>query len=170
MLLVLREEVEFAHYNARAFGHGQFHARVQVEDALKHPNWSMGKKITIDSATMVNKGLEVMEAKWLFEVDVDRIEVVVQPQSIIHSMVSYIDGSTIAQLGSPDMRVPIANALSYPDRMESGVKPLDFAQEEIKEILINLKRVDFMNRVKEDLYRQASDKNGIIYYYLNSDE
>ena len=95
-------------------------------DALKHPNWAMGKKITIDSATMVNKGLEVMEAKWLFDVDVDRIEVVVQPQSIIHSMVGFTDGSIIAQLGLPDMKLPIQYALYYPDRVPMESKRLDF--------------------------------------------
>ena len=86
-------------------------ADIRVEDALKHPNWAMGQKITIDSATLVNKGLEVMEAKWLFGVDLDRIQVVVQPQSVIHSMVEFIDGSIIAQLGTPDMRLPIQYAL-----------------------------------------------------------
>ena len=90
---------------------------VQVEDALKHPNWSMGKKITIDSATMVNKGLEVIEAKWLFGTDLDQIQVVVQPQSVIHSMVEYEDGSIMAQLGTPDMRLPIQYALYYPMRL-----------------------------------------------------
>ena len=89
---------------------------VQVEDALKHPNWSMGRKITIDSSTMVNKGLEVIEAKWLFDVDVDRVQVVVQPQSIIHSMVEYVDGAIIAELGTPDMKLPIQYALYYPER------------------------------------------------------
>ena len=87
-------------------------------DALKHPNWAMGKKITIDSATMVNKGLEVMEANWLFDVPIDRIRVLVHPQSIIHSMVEYVDGSILAQMGIPDMRLPIQYALFYPDRME----------------------------------------------------
>lgn len=89
---------------------------IRVEDALKHPNWEMGRKITIDSSTMVNKGLEVIEAKWLFDVDVDRVEVVVQPQSIIHSMVEYEDGAIIAQLGTPDMKLPIQYALYYPER------------------------------------------------------
>ena len=89
---------------------------VKVEDALKHPNWSMGRKITIDSSTMVNKGLEVIEAKWLFDVDVDRVQVVVQPQSIIHSMVEYVDGAIIAELGTPDMKLPIQYALYYPER------------------------------------------------------
>lgn len=97
-----------------------------VEDALRHPNWSMGKKITIDSATLVNKGLEVMEAKWLFDVDLDRIEVVVHPQSIIHSMVEYVDGGIIAQLGVPDMKLPIQYALFYPDRKPMKGKRVNF--------------------------------------------
>ena len=97
-------------------------------EALKHPNWSMGAKITIDSATLVNKGLEVIEAKWLFDVDLARIQVVVHPQSIIHSMVEYSDNSVIAQLGTPDMRIPIQYALTYPDRFVSPVKQLDLAQ------------------------------------------
>ncbi len=99
---------------------------MQAEDALKHPNWNMGKKITIDSATLVNKGLEVMEAKWLFDVDLDQIQVVVQPQSIIHSMVEYVDGSIIAQLGLPDMKLPIQYALFYPDRRPMMAPSLDF--------------------------------------------
>lgn len=100
---------------------------IQVEDALKHPNWSMGRKITIDSATLVNKGLEVMEAKWLFGVDLDRIQVVVHPQSVIHSMVQYTDGAVIAQLGTPDMKLPIQYALYYPERRYLGGKRLDFS-------------------------------------------
>lgn len=92
--------------------------RMTPSDALKHPNWAMGRKITIDSATMVNKGLEVMEARWLFDLPIDRIQVLVHPQSIIHSMVEYVDGSVIAQLGIPDMRLPIQYALFYPGRME----------------------------------------------------
>lgn len=99
---------------------------IRVEDALKHPNWTMGQKITIDSATLVNKGLEVMEARWLFGVDVDRIQVVVQPQSVIHSMVEYVDGAVIAQLGTPDMRLPIQYALYYPDRRFLAGERLDF--------------------------------------------
>lgn len=95
-------------------------------DALKHPNWSMGKKITVDSATLVNKGLEVMEAKWLFDVDLDRIQVVVHPQSIIHSMVEYVDGAIIAQLGMPDMKLPIQYALFYPDRRFLDMPHVDF--------------------------------------------
>ncbi len=99
---------------------------VQVEDALRHPNWSMGKKITIDSSTMVNKGLEVIEAKWLFGVDVDQVQVVVQPQSIIHSMVEYEDGAVMAQLGTPDMKLPIQYALYYPKRRYLPGERLDF--------------------------------------------
>ena len=99
--------------------------RVTVLDALNHPNWSMGRKITIDSATMMNKGLEVIEARWLFDVPVEKIDVNIHPQSIIHSMVEYIDGCVIAQLGTPDMKAPIAYALSYPERVSTGVKPLD---------------------------------------------
>ena len=99
---------------------------IQVEDALKHPNWEMGRKITIDSSTMVNKGLEVIEAKWLFGVSVDQIQVVVQPQSIIHSMVEYEDGAVIAQLGTPDMKLPIQYALYYPERRFLPGERLDF--------------------------------------------
>lgn len=99
---------------------------IQMEDALKHPNWSMGQKITIDSSTMVNKGLEVMEAKWLFGVEMDRIQVVVQPQSIIHSMVEFEDGAVMAQLGTPDMKLPIQYALYYPERRFLPGKRLDF--------------------------------------------
>ena len=100
---------------------------IQVEDALKHPNWEMGQKITIDSSTMVNKGLEVIEAKWLFDVSVDQIQVVVQPQSIIHSMVEYEDGAVIAQLGTPDMKLPIQYALYYPERRYLPGDRLDFS-------------------------------------------
>lgn len=99
---------------------------VTVEDALKHPNWAMGKKVTIDSSTMVNKGLEVMEAQWLFDVPVDKVQVVIQPQSIIHSMVQFVDGGIMAQLGSPDMRLPIQYALYYPHRKPLDVKRVDF--------------------------------------------
>lgn len=99
---------------------------VQLEDALKHPNWAMGNKITIDSATLVNKGLEVMEARWLFHVDFDQIQVVVHPQSIIHSMVEYVDGGIIAQLGMPDMKLPIQYALFYPNRRPMAGKRVDF--------------------------------------------
>ena len=100
---------------------------IQVEDALKHPNWEMGRKITIDSSTLVNKGLEVIEAKWLFDVSLDQIEVVVHPQSIIHSVVEYVDGAIIAQLGTPDMKLPIQYALYYPERRFLPGDRLDFA-------------------------------------------
>ena len=102
--------------------------KVQLEDALKHPNWSMGHKITIDSSTMVNKGLEVMEAKWLFGVDIDRIQVLVQPQSVIHSAVQFDDGAVIAQLGTPDMKLPIQYALYYPERRYLPGDRLDFGK------------------------------------------
>jgi 1-deoxy-D-xylulose-5-phosphate reductoisomerase len=101
---------------------------IQVEDALKHPNWSMGRKITIDSSTMVNKGLEVMEAKWLFHVGLDKIQVVIQPQSVIHSAVEFIDGSIMAQLGTPDMKLPIQYALFYPERRVLSGERIDFFQ------------------------------------------
>lgn len=100
---------------------------IQVEDALKHPNWEMGRKITIDSSTLVNKGLEVIEAKWLFDVDIDQIEVVVHPQSIIHSMVEYVDGAIIAELGTPDMKLPIQYALYYPERRFLPGERVNFA-------------------------------------------
>ncbi len=99
---------------------------IKVEDALKHPNWAMGRKITIDSSTMVNKGLEVMEAKWLFDVELDDVQVVVQPQSIIHSMIEFADGAVMAQLGTPDMRLPIQYALYYPERRPMNTERLDF--------------------------------------------
>jgi 1-deoxy-D-xylulose-5-phosphate reductoisomerase len=101
-------------------------ARVTPEQACAHPNWVMGRKISVDSATMMNKGLEVIEAHWLFDAPLESIEVVVHPQSVIHSMVEYHDGSVVAQLGAPDMRTPIACALAWPERIESGVAPLDF--------------------------------------------
>jgi 1-deoxy-D-xylulose-5-phosphate reductoisomerase len=99
--------------------------QASVRDALNHPNWNMGRKITIDSATMMNKGLEVIEARWLFDTSVEKIQVNIHPQSIIHSMVEYVDGCVIAQLGTPDMKAPIAYALAYPERIATGVKPLD---------------------------------------------
>lgn len=103
-------------------------AHIQVEDALKHPNWEMGRKITIDSSTLVNKGLEVIEARWLFDVDFEQIEVVVHPQSIIHSMVEYEDGAIIAELGTPDMKLPIQYALYYPERRYLAGDRVDFAR------------------------------------------
>jgi 1-deoxy-D-xylulose-5-phosphate reductoisomerase len=108
--------------------------RVTLKQALNHPNWVMGPKITIDSATLMNKGLEVIEARWLFNASPDQIEVVVHPQSVIHSMVEYVDGSVLAQLGNPDMRTPIAYALGYPERLQSGVSSLD---------LFKIARLDF---------------------------
>ncbi len=99
--------------------------RVKPKQALKHPNWKMGKKITIDSASLMNKGLEVIEAKWLFDVQISQIDVLVHPQSIVHSMVEFIDGSILAQMGIPDMRMPIAYALSYPERIENSLPPLN---------------------------------------------
>lgn len=107
---------------------------VTVKQALNHPNWVMGPKITIDSATLMNKGLEVIEAHWLFNASAEQIEVVVHPQSVIHSMVEYVDGSVLAQLGNPDMRTPIAYALGYPERLQSGVSSLD---------LFKIGRLDF---------------------------
>lgn len=108
--------------------------RVTPEEACAHPNWVMGRKISVDSATMMNKGLEVIEAHWLFNLAPERIQVVVHPQSVIHSMVEYADGSVLAQLGNPDMRTPIANALAYPERIDAGVRPLD---------LFEIARLDF---------------------------
>ena len=99
--------------------------KVTPEQACAHPNWVMGRKISVDSASMMNKGLEVIEAHWLFNADADDIQVVVHPQSVIHSLVEYVDGSVLAQLGNPDMRTPIAYGLAYPERMEAGVAPLD---------------------------------------------
>lgn len=116
---------------------------VKVSDALNHPNWTMGSKITIDSATMVNKGLEVIEVKWLFGVPIDDVEVIIQPQSIIHSMVEYIDGSVIAQLGIPDMKLPIQYALFYPQRRSMSQERLDFR---------TLKSIEFENPDMDTFY------------------
>ena len=107
---------------------------VTPDEACAHPNWSMGRKISVDSATMMNKGLEVIEACWLFDAAPTQVEVVVHPQSVIHSMVEYSDGSVLAQLGNPDMRTPIAHALAWPGRTDSGVTPLD---------LVSVGRLDF---------------------------
>lgn len=101
-------------------------SHIEPADALKHPNWSMGKKISVDSATMMNKGLELIEAKYLFDVEPEKLDVIIHPESIIHSYVSFIDGSVIAQMGLPSMKVPIAYALGFPERIESGIKPPDF--------------------------------------------
>jgi 1-deoxy-D-xylulose-5-phosphate reductoisomerase len=103
-------------------------ANVTPEEACAHPNWVMGRKISVDSATLMNKGLDVIEARWLFDLPPDRIDVVIHPQSVIHSLVAYNDGSVLAELGNPDMRTPIAHALAYPERISSGVAPLDLTQ------------------------------------------
>lgn len=103
-------------------------ASVTPDEALSHPTWSMGRKITIDSATLMNKGLEVIEARWMFDIDVKRVDVIVHPQSIVHSLIEYVDGSVLAQLSPPDMRLPILYALSYPDRLENPFPPLDLLQ------------------------------------------
>ena len=108
----------------RGFTAEQLHD-VTPEQAVNHPNWDMGKKISVDSATLMNKGLELIEAYWLFDMDIANIDVVIHPQSVIHSMVTYSDGSVLAQLGNPDMRTPIAHALAWPERIESGVEPLN---------------------------------------------
>ena len=99
-----------------------------VEQALRHPNWSMGRKITIDSASMMNKALEIIEARWLFDMPPEKIDVLIHPQSIVHSMIEFADGGVLAQLGVPDMRLPILYAMAFPDRLETGAKPLDLAQ------------------------------------------
>ncbi len=133
---------------------------ITVEDALKHPNWSMGDKITIDSSTMMNKGLEIIEAKWLFNIDVDRIEPVIHPQSVIHSIVEFKDGSSKAQLGPPDMKVPILYALTYPDRVEFPNQTLDYSEAfNLNFYPVNLKQFPglklAMNAAKEGGYAPA---------------
>lgn len=134
------------------------------KDALKHPNWVMGQKITIDSATMVNKGLEVMEAKWLFGVDIENVQVVVQPKSIIHSMVQFVDGSIIAQLGTPDMRLPIQYALFYPNRRPMKTERLDLF--EIGRI--EMEAPDYENFRGLFLAREAGIKGGNMPTILNA--
>ncbi len=114
-------------------------ARVTPEQACAHPNWVMGRKISVDSATMMNKGLEMIEAHWLFNVPAEQIKVVIHPQSVIHSLVQYVDGSVIAELGNPDMRTPIAHALAYPERINAGVEPLDL----FKVASLHFERPDF---------------------------
>ena len=131
---------------------------IQVEDALKHPNWSMGRKITIDSSTLVNKGLEVMEAKWLFDVTLDQIQVVVHPQSVIHSAVEYQDGAVIAQLGTPDMRLPIQYALYYPERRNLSGRRLDLF--EIADLTFEKPDTDTFRGLA--LAYQAMEKGGNI--------
>ena len=137
---------------------------IQVEDALKHPNWEMGRKITIDSSTMVNKGLEVIEAKWLFGVAVDQIQVVVQPQSIIHSMVEYEDGAVIAQLGTPDMKLPIQYALYYPERRYLPGDRLDFAT--LQQITFEKPDMDTFYGLK--LAYEAGRRGGSLPTVLNA--
>ena len=137
---------------------------VQVEDALKHPNWTMGRKITIDSSTMVNKGLEVMEARWLFGVEMDQVQVVVQPQSVIHSMVEYEDGAVIAQLGTPDMKLPIQYALYYPERRFLAGDRLDFA----KLAQITFEAPDFVNFHGLSLAYKAGRRGGTLPTVFNA--
>ena len=137
---------------------------VQVEDALKHPNWTMGRKITIDSSTMVNKGLEVMEARWLFGVEMDQVQVVVQPQSVIHSMVEYEDGAVIAQLGTPDMKLPIQYALYYPERRPMKGDRLDFWT--MKEIVFD--KPDYENFRGLALARDAGKAGGSVPVVFNA--
>lgn len=137
---------------------------IQVEDALKHPNWSMGRKITIDSSTLVNKGLEVMEAKWLFDVTLDQIQVVVHPQSVIHSAVEYQDGAVIAQLGTPDMRLPIQYALYYPERRNLSGRRLDLF--EIADLTFEKPDTDIFRGLA--LAYQAMEKGGNIPTVYNA--
>ena len=137
---------------------------VQVEDALKHPNWTMGRKITIDSSTMVNKGLEVMEARWLFGVEMDQVQVVVQPQSVIHSMVEYEDGAVIAQLGTPDMKLPIQYAQYYPERRFLAGDRLDFA----KLAQITFEAPDFENFHGLSLAYKAGRRGGTLPTVFNA--
>ena len=139
-------------------------ARVTPEQAVAHPNWSMGRKISVDSATLMNKGLEVIEARWLFNAPADRIEVVVHPQSVIHSLVDYEDGSVIAQLGNPDMRTPIAYALAWPERIDSGVPPLDLLAVE----RLEFERPDRVRFPCLDLAYQALRAEGNAAAVLNA--
>jgi 1-deoxy-D-xylulose-5-phosphate reductoisomerase len=137
---------------------------VTPEQACAHPNWSMGKKISVDSATMMNKGLEVIEAHWLFAAPADAIQVVVHPQSVIHSLVQYVDGSVLAQLGNPDMRTPIAYALAYPERIEAGVEPLDLC----KVATLNFTAPDFARFPCLALAYQALRAGGTAPAILNA--
>lgn len=137
---------------------------VTPEQAVAHPNWSMGRKISVDSATMMNKGLEVIEAHWLFGARPNQIEVVIHPQSVIHSMVSYADGSVLAQLGNPDMRTPIAHALAYPDRIESGVDPIDLA----RIAQLNFRRPDYVRFPCLKLAFNALEAGGSAAAVLNA--
>jgi len=135
-----------------------------LKEALKHPNWSMGPKITIDSATMMNKGLEVIEAHWLFGASAEQIQVVVHPQSVVHSMVEYSDGSVIAQLGHPDMRTPIAQALAFPDRIDAGVPSLDLFRIGV----LNFEQPDFERFPALKLAYQALRSGGSAAATLNA--
>jgi 1-deoxy-D-xylulose-5-phosphate reductoisomerase len=139
-------------------------ARVTPQQAVAHPNWVMGPKISVDSATMMNKGLEVIEAHWLFGAPLETIQVVVHPQSVIHSMVEYLDGSVIAQLGAPDMRTPIACALAWPERIESGVEPLDFTTLGSLEF----ERIDSLRFPCVALAREAIRRGGTAPAALNA--
>jgi 1-deoxy-D-xylulose-5-phosphate reductoisomerase len=137
---------------------------VTPEQACAHPNWSMGRKISVDSATMMNKGLEVIEACWLFDAGADQVEVLIQPQSIIHSMVAYSDGSVLAQLGNPDMRTPIAHALAWPERLESGVDALDI----LRVGQLDFRPVDRTRYPCLELAYQALDEGGTASAILNA--
>ena len=137
---------------------------VTPEQAVNHPNWDMGPKISVDSATMMNKGLEVIEAHWLFNVPTDSIEVVIHPQSVIHSMVSYSDGSILAQLGNPDMRTPIAHALSWPERIDSGVEPLDI----FEVAKLEFEKPDYQRFPCLKLCYQAIQRGGSASIVLNA--
>lgn len=137
---------------------------ITVEDALNHPTWNMGKKVTIDSSTMMNKGFEVIEAKWLFDLNMDQIDVLVHPQSIVHSMVQFKDGSVKAQLGMPDMRLPIAYALSYPNRLSNDYERLDF----LKFNQLNFEKPDIKKFRNLDFAFQAMKTGGNMPCILNA--
>ena len=139
-------------------------AAVTPEQAVAHPNWSMGAKISVDSATMMNKGLELIEARHLFDLPGDRIEILVHPQSVIHSMVEYVDGSVLAQLGSPDMRIPIAYALAWPERMETPAEKLDLA----KVGSLTFEEPDHNRFPALRVARQALDTGGAASTILNA--
>lgn len=138
--------------------------QVTVEQAVAHPNWSMGRKISVDSASLMNKGLEFIEACWLFGLKAEQIEVVVHPQSIIHSMVSYNDGSVIAQMGNPDMRTPIAYCMAWPDRIKSGVEPLDLT----KIATLNFEKPDLIRFPNLQLAADSFESGGILPAVLNA--
>ena len=137
---------------------------VKLEQALKHPTWEMGRKITIDSATLFNKGLEMIEARWLFDVEMERVDVIVHPQSIVHSMVEFIDGSILAQMSTTDMCFPIQYAVTYPDRLANGLKPLDFA--ELGKLEFEAPRRDAFPAI--DLAMRAGTKGGTLPAVLNA--